>query len=154
MADQKNYRPNAAVILTDGLGHILICESLERKGVFQVVQGGIDEGESPEDAARREITEELGITSDDYEIIEHMLETYAYDWDPEDKRRLKATGFVGQNQYFFLAKVRPGVKFNLEHHAQEFSRVFWGTPEELLRRAHHTKVRGLTAALEAFKRKW
>ncbi len=146
----QNYRNNAAVIVTDGKGRVLLCYREESPGDAQTVQGGIDEGETPEIAARRELVEELGIRDDQYEFKAYLLGTHKYDWNAEVRARLKDTGFIGQDQHFFLAEVDEGVEFDLDFHEREFDRVEWGTPERMIEEAWEAKRPGLKAALQGF----
>ena len=148
------YRPNAAVIVTDGNGNILLCERADLPGAVQTVQGGIDPEETPEQAARRELSEEIGLTHSQYEIVGRIAEPMQYVW-PEEVRQWfvshkELDGYIGQEQHFFLAKVAPDVKFNLTSHAQEFSRVWWGSPEEMVERSWEYKKKILRTALEKF----
>lgn len=153
MEKPTTYRPNAAVIVTDGHGRVLLCERIVPPGVVQTVQGGIDEGESPEEAARRELEEELGLSPEDYEITEYLLGTYKYDWSDEIREAVWKNEFLGQDQHFFLAKVKPDTVFDLEGVEAEFARVYWGTPEELLNKVWEAKRPGLRAAIDAFRAK-
>ncbi len=148
------YRPNAAIIVTDGNGKILLCERADLPDAIQTVQGGIDEGESPEQAARRELSEEIGLTHSQYEIVDRIAEPMRYVWPEHIKQwfvsHKELDGYVGQEQHFFLAKVEPDVHFNLTSHAQEFSRVWWGTPEEMVERSWEYKRKILETALRKF----
>lgn len=149
----KSFRPNVAVIVTDDSGRVLLCERRKPAGAIQTVQGGIDPGETPEQAARRELQEELGLSPQDFEITEMLLKSYRYIWDPPIRKQLEEKHYVGQEQHFFLAKVRPDVKFDLDKHHREFQKVYWGTPENMLKHIWETKRPGMKAAIEAFKRK-
>lgn len=152
----STYRPNAAIIVTDGNGRILLCEREDLPGAIQTVQGGIDAGESPEDAARRELYEEIGLRPDAYEIVASLPEPLRYDWPPELKKRWSLNPFDrfskydGQEQHFFLVRVSPDATFDLDAHAREFSRCEWGTPSELLEGAWEYKRPILKSALEQF----
>ncbi len=151
---QPNYRKNAAVIVTDGAGRVLLCERADLAGAVQTVQGGIDASETPEQAAQRELNEEIGLTHSQYTIIKHLDEPMRYTW-PEEVRqwfidRAELDKYDGQEQYFFLAQVAPDVPFNLTSHAQEFSRVWWGTPEEMVERSWEYKRDILKSALMQF----
>lgn len=150
MTSKKNYRPNAAVIVTDGQGRVLLCYRVDMPGYAQSVQGGIDEGESPEEAARREMMEEIGVGGDQFEFKDRLAKTYKYDWTPEIVEKYKHTGYIGQEQHFFLAEVDPQVEFDLDHHHREFSRVEWGTPRELMEGIWPAKKSGFRAALKGF----
>jgi len=149
LGSEKIYRQNAAVIVTDGNGHVLLCERIEPR-VVQTVQGGIDAGESAFNAACRELEEELGIGPNEYKMTESLIETYTYEWDDLVKKKSKK--YHGQRQHFFLAKVDPKTTFNLSKYHPEFSRVWWGTPEEMIERAWPVKRPGIEAAINAFKK--
>ncbi|MDJ0513365.1 MAG: RNA pyrophosphohydrolase [Methyloceanibacter sp.] len=62
------FRPCAGVMLLNAEGKVFVGRRSERKGTsegkgqwWQMPQGGIDKGEEPEDAARRELWEETGV---------------------------------------------------------------------------------------------
>lgn len=147
----ENYRPNVAVIVTDGQGRVLLCERSDEKypGRLQTVQGGIDPGETPRQAAEREMREELGLREGEYTIVAELEQTFPYRWD-DDYLVTVTSGYVGQEQRYFLAQVSPDVVFDLSHHHREFSRVRWGSAGELLAHCWEKKRAGFEAALTAF----
>ncbi len=147
---KPGYRPNAAVIVTNELGQVLLCERSDRPGTIQTVQGGIDPGEKPQQAAKRELMEELGLMPSDYELIASLLETTVYDWSRKVQNQLAKTGFKGQEQYFFLAKVASTVEFHLNFHEREFCRVWWGSADDLLRLSWSVKRPGIEKAMKGF----
>lgn len=152
---EKLYRPNVAILITNGLGQVLICERID--GVFsaqvQTVQGGIDEGETAREAAVREVYEEIGLRPEQFEIIAEQAEKFRYEW-PEDYKNKFPPGeldkFIGKEQTFFLAQVEPDVAFDLETHHPEFARVWWGTPEDLVEQCWEVKRPGIEKALKEF----
>lgn len=147
----RGYRPNAAVIVTDGRGRVLLCERNDRTRAIQTVQGGIDPGESARDAAEREMSEELGLSPGQFAIVDQLSQTYSYDFPFSAVLRRPFSRYKGQEQSFFLATVAPDATFALDADAvQEFSRVWWGTPQELLDGMWEPKRRGTRAALMAF----
>lgn len=147
----KSYRENSAVIVTDGNGRVLLCYREDSPADAQTVQGGIDPGETPEDAARRELVEELGIRDSQYEFKAYLLGTHKYEWTPEIQEKLKDTGYIGQDQHFFLAEVDEDIQFDLDYRDREFDRVLWGTPERMLDEAWEAKKPGLRSALIGFQ---
>jgi putative (di)nucleoside polyphosphate hydrolase len=147
---KRGYRPNAAVIITNELGQVLLCERSDRPGTIQTVQGGIDAGERPQQAAKRELMEELGLMPADYQLTASLLETTTYDWSKRVQNKLAKTGFKGQEQYFFLAKVASTAEFNLSFHDREFRRVWWGSAEDLLRLSWSVKRPGIEKAMKGF----
>lgn len=122
-------------------------------GAVQTVQGGIDPGETPEQAARRELTEEVGLVDGQYELIGSLSEPLRYLWPPEVKAKLKKPRdleYDGQEQYFFLARIPAETVLVLDAHEREFSRADWGDPQALVDGAWEYKKPVLKAALEQF----
>lgn len=146
----KGYRPNAAIIVVNELGEVLLCERAGAPGRIQTVQGGIDPGETPEEAARRELTEELGLFDGQFEMKGALLKTERYEWAAHVQKELRHTGFRGQEQYFFLVQVPSDTKFDLAYHHREFSRVWWAEPEDLLKLSWSKKRPGIKMALMGF----
>jgi 8-oxo-dGTP diphosphatase len=65
MADYKNPRLRVAMIARDNEGRILLLQHVREHGNYWVLPGGgVDPGESVEDALMREIREELGVGSE------------------------------------------------------------------------------------------
>jgi len=59
------YRPCVGVMLVNGEGHVFVGQRIDSEvAAWQMPQGGVDEGESPRDAAFRELWEETGVTAD------------------------------------------------------------------------------------------
>ena len=52
------YRPCAGVVLINGEGLVFAGQRLDRPDAWQMPQGGIDTGETPRQAALRELSEE------------------------------------------------------------------------------------------------
>lgn len=64
-ADLKAYRPNVGVVLFHRNGRVWLGRRAETPGPYnwQFPQGGVDDGEDLEVAARRELAEETGASS-------------------------------------------------------------------------------------------
>jgi putative (di)nucleoside polyphosphate hydrolase len=92
-----NYRANVAGILCNSAGQILICERLGVPEAWQFPQGGIDAGETPEQALSRELSEEIGVGPEHFAIVSrHGPYRYLY-----GNGRIKK-GFHGKVQIYFL----------------------------------------------------
>lgn len=118
------YRPNVAAILRNRCGEILICERLGVDGAWQFPQGGIDGGETPEEALVREVWEEIGVKAGDFAIVERRG-PYRYLYG---EGRIKR-GHHGKEQYYFLCDYtgRYGkIKVEMEH--PEFQDFRWIEP--------------------------
>ena len=75
---ENGYRLNVGLIIANKEGKLLICK---RKGMnsWQFPQGGIDYGETPLKAARRELFEEVGIKSKSTKLISDVEEWLKYE---------------------------------------------------------------------------
>jgi putative (di)nucleoside polyphosphate hydrolase len=126
------YRPNVAALLVNQDGRLLVCERLAIPGAWQFPQGGVDAGESPEEAILREVEEEVGLQPSHYRI-EESKGGYRYDYPAkvrEEKPPHKA-GYVGQEQTYFLCRVdHTAPEVDLSREPREFSRFMWIDPTE------------------------
>lgn len=129
---RQTFRANAAVLVGDGSGHVLgfrRASSVPRTDIWQCPQGGIDVGETPLEAALRELFEETAISQDEIEVIAEHPGWLAYEV-PEPLR----TRDRGQAQKWFLVRVAPGFEPNLAAaRDREFDAWEWTTPKRLLR---------------------
>ena len=60
MINEPGYRLNVGIVIINDKGKLLLCK---RKNIdsWQFPQGGINEGESPINASKQELFEEVGI---------------------------------------------------------------------------------------------
>ena len=119
-----NYRLNVAAILRDGAGRILIGERKDRAGAWQFPQGGVDEGETLEQALFRELEEEISVKSHLCRVVEQKG-PYTYVFG--DGRIVK--GFHGKKQHYFLvnfAGTDADIDVRTPH--PEFRSVRWVAP--------------------------
>lgn len=134
------YRPCVGIMLINKKGLILTgCRNDTHAESWQMPQGGIDKNETAEEAARRELIEEVGKIKVDL-IAEHP-DWLSYDFPKEiadtisHTRKKRWQIYAGQTQKWFLFKLTGGEKKigkGLAH--PEFSRFEWLTPEEVLAR--------------------
>ncbi|TAG09312.1 MAG: RNA pyrophosphohydrolase [Verrucomicrobia bacterium] len=125
------FRPNVAALIVNSDGNLLICERSTVPGAWQFPQGGVDAGESAEQALYREVLEEIGISKEHYQVIS-MRHGYRYLY-PEDVRlkKIKKHGSHGQEQTYFLCHLMPNApEVNVKQKPQEFSAYRWIPPHE------------------------
>ncbi|WP_457560866.1 RNA pyrophosphohydrolase [Caminibacter sp.] len=116
----KKYRPNvAAIVLSPKYPEKVEVLIAKRTDVdaWQFPQGGIDEGETPKKALLRELKEEIG--TNDVEIIAEMPEWLSYDFPKKIAKKMYP--FDGQTQKYFLVRLKPGAKINLDTEIPEFN---------------------------------
>jgi putative (di)nucleoside polyphosphate hydrolase len=115
MINEPGYRLNVGIVVINDNGKLLLCK---RKKIdsWQFPQGGIDFGESPLKAAKRELYEEVGIRKQDVKLITSTDMWFKYDV-PYKKRKnhfLKKR-FKGQKQKWFMFKLVHDVKIHFEN---------------------------------------
>jgi 8-oxo-dGTP pyrophosphatase MutT (NUDIX family) len=84
-------------------GRVLVGERRDYRGAWQFPQGGIEDGEEPQDAVLREIDEETGIARRDLKLVARHPAWLCYEL-PTRMRSAK-TG-LGQAQRWFLFRLK------------------------------------------------
>lgn len=124
-----HHRPNVGVVLFNAEGKVWLGKryGADEPWCWQFPQGGMDEGETPEEAVLRELHEETGVTKDLIEPLGSIEDWLAYDFPPEvlaqrsrnrwrgQKQRWFAYRYLGTDADFDLVAVPP----------QEFSEFRW-----------------------------
>lgn len=94
----KEYRPTVVAIVRDERGRVLLVQSRFNAAEWMLVQGGIEEGESPIPALTRELREEIGVGPRRTKSKPARFVGVA-DLDAEDGRTDKR-GFTKGKRYF------------------------------------------------------
>lgn len=142
MTDKETlpYRPCVGIMLLNRQGLAFVGQRADRsdapEGVgqwWQMPQGGVDEGEQPEQAARRELFEETGVRS--INVIARTKDWLVYDL-PQHLIGVAWEGrYRGQKQMWFAARFEgPDSEINLsprEGHEPEFDAWQWVRVEQL-----------------------
>ncbi len=125
MTTPKDYRQGVGACIFNPDGKVLMAERLDLPGSWQLMQGGVDEGETPQDALFREILEELGIKKSQLEILRQAGSWFFYDF-PSHMHAFKGR-YKGQTQLWFALRfLGQDEDINLNHSDHpEFSQIRW-----------------------------
>jgi len=124
------YRPCVGVMLINGEGRVFVGRRLDTPSAWQMPQGGIDPGESPQVAALRELGEEIGTSA--AEIIAETKEWLRYDLPAELVGKVWKGKYRGQEQKWVAARFTGtdrDIDLATEH--PEFDAWQWVDPEDL-----------------------
>ncbi len=151
MQTTKSYRPNvAAVILSSRYPdkcEFFVAHRSDIKNAWQFPQGGIDDGETPREALKRELLEEIGC--DKVEVLGEYPEWISYDF-PKVSRG-KTYPFDGQTQKYFLVRLKEGAEINLEaYHIPEFEEYAFVEYEDLFRKVTYFKRKVYRRVIDYF----
>jgi len=133
MTDDLKYRPCAGVVLANADGHIFTGERIDTPGAWQMPQGGIDEGESAELAAFRELEEETGVSRELVDLVKEYNDWIYYDLPDHLTGKLWKGRYKGQKQRWFLFRFKgtdSDVRIDQPH--PEFAQWRWSTPDQVI----------------------
>ncbi len=104
MLDRDGFRPNVGIILLNQKNQVFWGKRI-RTHSWQFPQGGIDRGETPEQAMFRELHEEVGLQPDHVRIVARTRDWLRYEV-PDRYIRRDARGFYkGQKQIRYLLQL-------------------------------------------------
>jgi putative (di)nucleoside polyphosphate hydrolase len=129
----RGYRPGVGVMLLDHRNRVFVGRRIDMAGEnWQMPQGGIDKGETPRQAALRELKEEVG--TDRAELLAESAQWLRYDVPREIAGRLWRGRYRGQMQKWFAMRFTGrDSDIDLATHHPEFSAWKWVPAEELPR---------------------
>ncbi|WP_022693359.1 RNA pyrophosphohydrolase [Ponticaulis koreensis] len=153
--DPSLYRPNVGIALFSKRGHVFLGRRINAHGPFQwqMPQGGMDKGETPELAAMREMEEEIGVSPKLVEVLEESDDWLYYDFPSDLKSRLPGP-YIGQRQkWFALRFTGSDSDVRLDLHTPEFDAWRWAELSEVPELIIHFKRPVYEAVVKAFD-KW
>jgi len=153
VADISQYRPNVGIVLLRADGLVWLGRRAGSLGPnnWQFPQGGVDEGEDLEEAARRELREETGATA--VALLGRTHDWMAYDFPPHHQRSKAARGWLGQKQMWFAFRfLGQDSDFDLASHDEvEFDAWRWAPFEDVIDTVVAFKRDTYRKVLEAFR---
>lgn len=147
---RRPYRRSIALVLKNQKGQILLCrrEKSRTDGIsnhWQLPRGGVEAGESDEQALRREMREELGLR--DFKILGRAKGIHKYDW-PLPFAKYYKNQFRGQEITVVYALANSAQELEIRPDRREFDACAWVSAAELLSRSHPVQRRLMEAVLK------
>ena len=124
------YRPCVGVMLVNADGMIWVGRRIDTPNGWQMPQGGIDDGETPDVAAMRELEEETGTAQ--AEIVAESGAWHRYDLPPHLLGKAWGGRYRGQEQRWFLVRFTgQDSDINIATDHPEFDAWQWVAPGAL-----------------------
>lgn len=119
------------------------------ENVWQFPQGGIDEGEDPRTALKRELKEEIG--TDEIEIIAEHPQWLSYDFPSAILEKMQP--YSGQIQKYFLVRLKNNAKVNINIEHPEFDSYRFVKIKEVFEMVNHFKREIYIQVIKYFQEK-
>ncbi len=127
------YRKNVAAFIVNKNNEVLLLNPIRSQAHYwSLPQGGVEKNESIEEAIRREIKEETGLT--EYSIVSSHLNIYKFDWP----KYYTLHGYKGQRQSLFIIKYN-GKPSAVKTNRFEHRRYRWVSVDSLLQTVSRTR---------------
>ncbi|HAW93898.1 TPA: RNA pyrophosphohydrolase [Candidatus Azambacteria bacterium] len=104
MIDAEGFRANVGIVICNTQGQVFWAKRYGQHS-WQYPQGGIDDGETPEQAMFRELHEEVGLRPEDVEIISVTKHWLRYKLPKRLIRKDSNPVCIGQKQKWFLLRL-------------------------------------------------
>ncbi|AKZ66073.1 RNA pyrophosphohydrolase [Candidatus Palibaumannia cicadellinicola] len=126
MIDKDGYRPNVGIVICNSNGKVFWARRYKRQS-WQFPQGGLNQGETAEQAMYRELFEEVGLISNHVRILTSTRNWLRYKLPKPLIRCNTKPICIGQKQKWFLLKlVCQDTEINIKRgDKQEFDKWRW-----------------------------
>lgn len=100
--EAPRYREGVGIVLVNARKLVFVARRIDTKQAWQMPQGGIDAGEAPQAAARRELEEETGVIS--ATVMAQTPDWLSYDLPAHLAARRWQGRYRGQRQLWFAMR--------------------------------------------------
>jgi putative (di)nucleoside polyphosphate hydrolase len=150
MSKKEVYRRAASIVVLRPRGvvggqqmyDLLLVRKPRKRDAWQLPQGGVEEGETVEQAALRELKEEAGVTAQ--ECFGVSKEVYQYDFPPS-YRRFRPDHVKGQRIEFVFTLVPAETQVTVD--GEEINAFVWVDIKDLQRYIRRREYVGLIRRL-------
>jgi len=104
MLDRDGYRPNVGIVIVNPNNEVFWGKRI-REHSWQFPQGGIKQGETPEQAMYRELYEEVGLRPEHVHLLTRTRDWLRYDVPKHWIKREWRSTYRGQKQIWFLLRL-------------------------------------------------
>jgi len=104
MLDRDGYRPNVGIIIANLRNQVFWGKRVHQHA-WQFPQGGIQHGETPENAMFRELGEEIGLRPEHVRILGRTRQWLRYEVPAQWVRRDWRGAYRGQKQIWYLLRL-------------------------------------------------
>lgn len=128
------YRPCAGVVLVNDKGLVFAGQRIDSTvEAWQMPQGGIDKGETPKEAAIRELGEETGLPPEAVEVEAEIDDWIYYDLPDDLVGKVWKGKYGGQCQKWVLMRLTGSDdQINIATEHPEFHQWAWMAPDDLI----------------------
>lgn len=154
MIDEKGYRAGIGIILVNAKGQLFWAKRVQQKS-YQFPQGGMDDGETPEDTLYRELYEEVGLKKEHVRLITSSRRWLRYQLPKHFIRHGSLPLCIGQKQKWFLLEFigdEKNINFNATQ-TPEFDDWRWVDFWHPMKEVIHFKKRVYRLVLKEFESK-
>lgn len=132
IVDTRPYRPCVGIMLINPAGLVFVGNRIDLDGDhWQMPQGGIDEGETAEQAAWRELAEEVG--TDAATLLGASARWLNYDLPADLSQKAWRGQYRGQTQRWFAFRFTGNdCDIDLDAHKAEFEAWKWANAADLV----------------------
>ncbi len=143
------YRPCVGLVLLNEAGEVFVGRrndtGPDQPEAWQLPQGGIEDGETPREAAFRELAEEVGTRK--AEVLSESTHWFDYDLPPDIAGKKWRGRFKGQSlKWFALRFLGADSDIDIETEHPEFDAWRWAPLDDVpglivdFKRAHYERV--------------
>lgn len=146
------YRPNVGALVLNHYNLIWLGERIDIPGLWQMPQGGIEEGETPTEAVLRELHEEIGLKPEKAEVLRISDKPRRYDFPDHVMQRMAVNKYRGQEQtWIALRLLGQDRDIRIDQPEPDFRSWRWVTPKQMFLMIPAIKADSYASIVAEFK---